>query len=120
MKNYTVHSAAIYGYAWSNTLKIVVNITVDAKAWHKLKKTGHLGQLYGVDVGNELSRNWGVDKSYIQPVVEDRKRARDGLKFIRMEYPLTRVQAEAYGWTADVGVRFERRTHLTLLQGGAA
>lgn len=52
--------------------------------WDSYKKNG-LGQLYGVDLGNYLSRQ-GILKRYAVPVVDDKKNARGGLKRIVVNY----------------------------------
>lgn len=53
---------------------------MDAKIWRKADK----GALYGIDVSNEVFRQYGV-KAY-NPSVSDRDRASGGLKWIDLYY----------------------------------
>ena len=66
---------------------IVVSFSIDAEKWKALKKAGELGSLYGVDLGNYLSR-CGVLNEFCTPIVRDRDNARKGRKYISVEYRL--------------------------------
>lgn len=61
-----------------------IDVTLDAKAWHKAKRLGHLGQLYGVDISNAVFRAFSV-KAY-QPTVDDKAKARNGVKTVSLFY----------------------------------
>jgi len=68
--------------SYQDTVK--VRVRLDAKVWAKLKKANQLGQLYGIDISNAVSREYGV-KAY-QPTVADRDNARGGIKWIDLWY----------------------------------
>lgn len=75
------------------TPELHVSFSIDAKDWKRLRDKGNLGQLYGVDLGNFLSRQ-GILNEYAVPIVSDRKPARNGRKQIRVEY---RLKGHPYG-----------------------
>lgn len=64
-----------------------VSFTIDAKEWKRLRDKSQLGSLYGIDLGNFLSRS-GILNEYCVPIVSDRQNARNGRKQIRVEYRL--------------------------------
>lgn len=64
-----------------------VTFSIDVKEWKRMRDKGNLGQLYGVDLGNFLSRR-GILNEYAVPIVSDRQNARNGRKTIRIEYRL--------------------------------
>ena len=68
--------------SYQDTVK--VRVRLDAKLWAKIKKADQLGQLYGIDISNAVSREYGV-KAY-QPTVADKDKARGGLKWIDLWY----------------------------------
>jgi len=64
---------------------IIVTFDIDVKFWTKMRHDGQLGQLYGVDLSNRLSRA-GLLDFYAAPIISDKSRATKGLKPIRAEY----------------------------------
>lgn len=62
-------------------------VEMDVKAWTKIRNAGHLGQLYGVDISNHIH---GLDQNIPAhcPTVDDKGKARKGIKFIRLTYKL--------------------------------
>lgn len=66
----------------ADTVRVVVTMIADV--WKQYQKLGHLGQLYGVDVSNEVYRSYGV-KAY-NPTVADRDKASGGVKTITLYY----------------------------------
>lgn len=69
------------------TPTLSITFSMDAKLWKQYRDTKNLGTLYGVDLGNYLSRQ-GILNEYCVPIVNDRDNARKGLKTIRVEYRL--------------------------------
>ncbi len=69
------------------TPTLTVSFTMEAKLWKQYRDSGWLGSLYGVDLGNYLSRN-GILNEYCVPIVSDSENARKGRKTIRVEYRL--------------------------------
>lgn len=72
-----------------------VTFSMDAKLWKQYRDGGNLGSIYGVDLGNYLSRQ-GILNEYCQPIVSDRQNAKAGRKTIRVEYRLK--GGHACGW----------------------
>jgi len=73
----------------SNTgYKVETNVTIqiDAKEFAKLKAKGHLGQLYGIDVSNEVYRLSGRAVRAHNPSVDDTRKASKGIKTISLTY----------------------------------
>lgn len=71
-----------------NTL--YVSFSMPKKEWDEYRKSlGGLGQLYGVDLGNYLGRQ-SILNQYCVPVVDDKKRAKNGIKSIQVTYYLER------------------------------
>ena len=68
-----------YGLAYTT-----VKVSIDAKAWTRARNKGQLGMLYGVDIGNALSREHGI--AAYSPTVDDRKRAVKGIKTVTLTY----------------------------------
>lgn len=69
------------------TPELHVSFSIDAKEWKRLRDKGQLGTLYGIDLGNFLSRQ-GILNEYCVPIVSDRQNARNGRKQIAVEYRL--------------------------------
>ena len=69
------------------TPTLSVSFSMDATLWKRYRDSGWLGSLYGIDLGNYLSRS-GVLQEYCVPIVSDRDNARKGRKTIRVEYRL--------------------------------
>lgn len=61
-----------------------VKVRMDSKAWLKAKHTGALGQLYGIDISNAVSRQYGV-MAY-KPSVSDSDNAQGGIKWLELFY----------------------------------
>lgn len=70
---------------WGNELH--VTFSIDSKEWKMLSTKGNLGMLYGVDLSNYLSRA-GILNEYSVPSVDDKSRAKNGRKTIRIRYTL--------------------------------
>lgn len=68
-----------YGLSYTS-----VRVAINAKDWAKAKKNGHLGQLYGVDISNQLHREYGIPA--YNPTVDDKARAVKGIKTISLTY----------------------------------
>jgi hypothetical protein len=104
---------------WDNTVKVCVRM--DAKEWHKIARKGDKGQLYGIDISNQVFRDYGV-KAW-NPAVNDRARARGGLKFIELFYTdptwgatppnVVRVDFQLKRRVSDVVFKPEMRTDAT-------
>lgn len=75
------------------TPTLSVTFSMDAKLWREYRDKGWLGSLYGIDLGNFLSRS-GVLNEYVVPIVSDRENAKRGRKTIRVEY---RLKGHPYG-----------------------
>ena len=60
-----------------------VYVSMDVKDWNKARKQS-LGQLYGIDISNEVYREHGVAAS--NPTVDDRRKARNGIKYLTLTY----------------------------------
>jgi hypothetical protein len=75
------HDSSFGGYKW----RLDASVSVDAKYWHKLNKTGNLGNLYGIDIGNKLARDYNLC-FFATPMVDDSRRAKAGIKSITLTY----------------------------------
>ncbi len=67
-----------------NEVSVKVCVEMDAGEWTKAKRDNALGQLYGIDISNEVYHLTGV-KAY-EPSVNDRNRSKDGIKLIELYY----------------------------------
>lgn len=56
------------------------------KEWQKIRKKSQLGMLYGVDISNEVYRKSDRKIKAYNPVVEDRTKAKAGIKTIELTY----------------------------------
>lgn len=74
-----------YGNAYTN-----VRVSIEAKAWHRAKRQGQLGMLYGVDISNAVHRSHGVPA--YNPTVSDKERARNGIKYVTLTYYAVKPQ----------------------------
>jgi hypothetical protein len=63
---------------------VFVKVRIDAKEWLKLKKSGQLGALYGIDISNAVYALYGVKAS--NPTVSDKDSAMGGIKWIDLWY----------------------------------
>lgn len=109
---YTIQSICVREYQNQFVTKVFVN--VDSKYWAKLKSKSNLGQLYGVDISNEVYRI--VNKSFNTycPSVSDDARASKGVKKIILSYTMTEAQAKALGcndWSTTIWTN-DNRAHL--------
>lgn len=64
-----------------------VVVYIDARKWNTMKKKGQLGQLYGVDISNEVHRLNKQIRAW-NPAVNDRARASKGIKRIELQYEM--------------------------------
>lgn len=62
-----------------------VSVEVPSEYWHKLRANKQLGQLYGVDISNEVYRT-NPEIRATNPIVSDRQRASKGIKHTTLEY----------------------------------
>lgn len=76
------HDTSYGGFPW--VCEVVVKL--DSKAWTKLRTKGQLGQLYGVDISNEVYKLTNQLVPAYNPTVSDRDRAKNGIKTIRLSY----------------------------------
>lgn len=74
-------------HAFGSTL--YVSFRISKATWDRYRKHGGLGMLYGVDLSNYLGRI-GVLNQYCVPVIDDKRRAKDGFKTIEVTYYLDR------------------------------
>ena len=88
-----------YGHTFTQA-----RVAMPVKDWAKAKRLGQLGMLYGVDISNTLYREHNV-QAY-NPTVDDRQRASQGVKIIRLVY------------YKPVTLRYDSRPALRLVQGG--
>ncbi len=82
--------------AASNTgykVECIVKVDVDAAFWTKAKRTGQLGALYGIDISNEVYRLSRRLVPAWNPMVDDKRRASDGVKRITLTYHFDNVAA---------------------------
>jgi hypothetical protein len=65
---------------------VTVMVTIDSRAWNDFRKNGHLGQLYGIDISNEVYRTYGV-KAH-NPTVNESIKVKTGTttKIIELTY----------------------------------
>lgn len=63
---------------------VTVKVTMPAKEWLACKAKGQLGALYGVDISNQVYREFGVQAS--NPIVADDMRAKGGIKVLELSY----------------------------------
>jgi hypothetical protein len=90
IKSITAKASNYLGDHGSWLVEVVVS--VDAKAWTKLRDKRNLGQLYGIDISNAV---YAVNKNIPAhcPTVDDRSRASKGFKTIRLSYRLSNPEA---------------------------
>lgn len=75
------HDQSFGGQKW----RVEIEISIDAKLWRKYKDRKNLGMLYGVDISNAVYRiNHNIPASC--PTVDDRRRAANGVKTIKLTY----------------------------------
>ena len=63
---------------------VAVKVRCDAKEFNKIKAKGDLGQLYGIDISNEVYRTRGV--TACNPTVDSHGRVRNGYKWVTLIY----------------------------------
>jgi len=79
--NGRVHDTSYGGYPW----RIDVVVELNVKDWQLYRKKKMLGQMYGVDFSNAVYHiNNNIPASC--PMVDDRKRAKNGIKTINLTY----------------------------------
>lgn len=76
-----VHDTSFGGFPYVAT----VLVDVDAKEWSKLKRAKDLGSLYGIDIGNAVSKINPMIPAW-NPMVDDKRNAKNGVKSITLEY----------------------------------
>lgn len=76
-----VHDTSYDGYPF----KVIVKVTMPVAEWTKYRKSGNLGQLYGLEISNAVYRvNDAICAS--NPMVDDRQRAKQGVKTLTLTY----------------------------------
>lgn len=74
----------VYNVSRIDSETVRVKVRMDSKAWLKAKHTGTLGQLYGIDISNAVSKQYGVIA--YRPSVSDQDNARGGIKWLELTY----------------------------------
>jgi hypothetical protein len=91
MDEYNQQLETLFGNAECNISQfgfettVSVSFKIDVKEWNRLRKARQLGSLYNTDLSNYLSRK-GVLRFYAVPSVDDRRRAKDGVKTIHVSF----------------------------------
>lgn len=88
MGHFTIKSISVMGHDFPGNYayKAVVSVEVEAKYWKALQKAKNLGQLYGIDISNQV---YALSKGLIpasHPTVSDEKNARNGIKTVVLTY----------------------------------
>lgn len=82
--------------AASNTgykVECIVKVEMPADEWKITQRMGHLGALYGVDISNEVYRISNRLVPAHNPMVDDSKRAKNGIKYITLTYHYDDVES---------------------------
>lgn len=112
----STHDSSFGGYPW----RIDVCVTIDVKAWNKIKKAQALGQLYGIDISNAV---YAINQKIpaVHPSVDDSARAKAGVKTIRLTYFLRDpARAQALGFKLIAGQYSKFADHVSILSTDAA
>ncbi len=61
-------------------------LKIPVSVWRRYRDKGNLGVLYGIDVSNYIYKASNFKIKAYNPVVDDRQRARKGIKTIELTY----------------------------------
>lgn len=74
-------------YLGADDWEVVVTVKMPAKHWKKIRDKKGLGQLYGIEISNTVyAINRNIPAHH--PTVDDRGRAKRGIKTITLRYKL--------------------------------
>lgn len=98
-------------YQW----EVVAQIEMDSTKFNTMKRKGHLGQLFGIDISNMLYDFCPLIPAH-NPIVDHQRRASKGIKTIQLNYALGNPEVARQLGCESIGNRAKYGTYVNLLK----